>query len=204
MDINDVDPALRDATQKLPALDVSRAALRTLMRVATRVVRVPKIAGVAVRTVKADGIRLRIYLPETRRQEGALFWIHGGGLLFGGESAGGGLAAALVQRLHDGDGVKPIGQWLFAPMIDDRTAADASLDETDHWVWNNRSNRVGWSGYIPATFGTDDVPAYAAAARRSDLTGLPPAYLAVGDIELGRVLSRGSCETPRQEADDRA
>ncbi|MGM1016933.1 MAG: alpha/beta hydrolase [Actinomycetota bacterium] len=218
------------------------------MRVATRVMRVPKIAGVAVRTVKADGIRLRIYLPETRRQEGALFWIHGGGLLFGdarqdealcagtarelgiavvsanyrfapghpfpaahddvrhawhwlqeharelgvdrgrivigGESAGGGLAAALVQRLHDGDGVQPIGQWLFAPMIDDRTAADASLDEIDHWVWNNRANRVGWSGYLPATFGTDDVPAYAAAARRGDLTGLPPAYLAVGDIEL--------------------
>jgi acetyl esterase/lipase len=102
-----------------------------------------------------------------------------GRLVIGGESAGAGLAASLVQRIHDDRGVPPIAQWLFAPMIDDRTAADESLDIVDHWVWNNRANRVGWSGY-----GTDTVPAYAAAARRTGLAGLPPAYIAVGDIEL--------------------
>ena len=44
-------------------------------------------------------------------------------LAIGGQSAGGGLAASLVQRVHDeGDAIA--AQWLFCPMIDDRTAAD--------------------------------------------------------------------------------
>ena len=105
-------------------------------------------------------------------------------LVVGGESAGGGLAAALVQRLHDDGQVQPIAQWLFAPMLDDRTAADSTLDSADHWVWNNRANRVGWSGYLGDTFAGDDLAPYAAAARRTDLSGLPPAFIAVGDIEL--------------------
>ncbi|WP_429459555.1 alpha/beta hydrolase [Microbacterium sp. ZKA21] len=105
-------------------------------------------------------------------------------IAIGGESAGGGLAAALVQRLHDEGAVPPVAQWLFAPMIDDRTASDQSLDAIDHWVWNNRANRVGWAGYLGEALGSAEPPPYAAAARRTDLTGLPPAYIAVGDIEL--------------------
>jgi len=105
-------------------------------------------------------------------------------VVIGGESAGGGLAAGLVQRIHDEGGTQPIGQWLFAPMIDDRTAANASLDILDHWIWNNRANRIGWSSYLGEAPGASDLPAYAAAARRTDLSGLPPAFIAVGDIEL--------------------
>ncbi|WP_248239755.1 alpha/beta hydrolase [Microbacterium kunmingense] len=105
-------------------------------------------------------------------------------VVLGGESAGGGLAAGVAQRLRDEGGVQPIGQWLFAPMIDDRTAADRSLDALDHAVWNNRHNRVGWTAYLGGPAGGGSVPPYAAPARREDLTGLPPTYLAVGDIEL--------------------
>ena len=39
-------------------------------------------------------------------------------LAIGGESAGGGIAACLVQRVHDSDGPQPRAQWLFAPMLD--------------------------------------------------------------------------------------
>lgn len=104
-------------------------------------------------------------------------------IVIGGESAGGGLAVSLVQFLHDESEVQAIGQWLFAPMIDDRTAADTSLDAVEHWIWHNRANRVGWSAYL-GEVGRPDVPPYAAAARRTDLSGLPPAFIAVGDIEL--------------------
>lgn len=105
-------------------------------------------------------------------------------IAIGGESAGGGLAASLVHRLYDENGPQPVAQWLFAPMIDDRTAADESLDEIEHWVWDNRANRVGWTGYLGTNRKDNTVPPYAAAARRMDLSGLPPAYIAVGDIEL--------------------
>lgn len=104
-------------------------------------------------------------------------------LVVGGESAGGGLAATLVQRLHDSSAVKPVGQWLFCPMLDDRTAADRSLDSIDHFVWNNRANHFGWRSYLGLEPGSA-APPYAVAARRADLSGLPPAWVGVGDIEL--------------------
>lgn len=248
MDIEKVDPELREATQKLPVLDVSKPFLRAAIRLAIRFMPVARTEGVTVTSARAGRVRLRIYQPDTRVGDGALLWVHGGGLLFGdarqdealcsqvalqigipvisvnyrfapehpfpaahddvhagwqwvqdhagdlglnpsrvvigGESAGGGLAASLAQRLYDDGGPQPIGQWLFAPMIDDRTAADESLDVLDHWAWNNRANRVGWTGYLGVTPGAADLPAYAAAVRRVNLGGLPSAYMAFGDIEL--------------------
>jgi acetyl esterase/lipase len=101
----------------------------------------------------------------------------------GGQSAGGGLAASLVQRVHD-EGGSIAAQWLFCPMLDDRVAADRSHDAVDHFIWNNRSNRVGWSSYLGESLGADDLPPYAAAARREDLSGLPQTWMYTSDIEL--------------------
>jgi acetyl esterase/lipase len=110
--------------------------------------------------------------------------IDGDRIAIGGESAGGGLAAGLVLRLHDEGGPQPVAQWLFCPMLDDRTALNRSLDDVDHFVWNNKMNLVGWSSYLGKALGTDQVPAYAAPARRTDLSGLPKTWIGVGDVEL--------------------
>lgn len=107
-------------------------------------------------------------------------------LAIGGQSAGGGLSAALVQRLHDEGGPQPVAQWLFCPMLDDRTAADRSLDAVDHFVWSNASNRVGWTSYLGQEPGADTTAPYAVPARRRDLSGLPAAWIGTGDIELFR------------------
>lgn len=111
-------------------------------------------------------------------------------LAVGGQSAGGGLAASLVQRLHD-EGAGVAAQWLFCPMLDDRTALNRALDAADHLVWTNRSNLVGWRSYLGASFGTGEPPRYSVAARREDLSGLPPTWLYTSDIELfhGEVLA---------------
>lgn len=101
----------------------------------------------------------------------------------GGQSAGGGLAAALVQRLID-SGTPVRAQWLFCPMLDDRTAANRALDEIDHFVWNNRANLVGWRSYLGAGVGAPDLPAYAAPARREDLAGMPPTWIYTSSVEL--------------------
>jgi acetyl esterase/lipase len=113
----------------------------------------------------------------------------------GGESAGGGLAASLAQWLHDaatrvasiavdtGTSV-PVAQWLFCPMLDDRTATRHELDSMNHFVWNNRMNRFGWRSYLGVEPGAASIPPYAVPARREDLRGLPPAWIGVGDIEL--------------------
>lgn len=105
-------------------------------------------------------------------------------IAIGGESAGGGLAAGLILRLNDEGGRKPLAQWLFCPMLDDRTALNRSLDDLDHFVWNNKMNLVGWSSYLGQAIGTEKVSAYAAPARRTDFVGLPKAWIGVGDLDL--------------------
>ncbi|WP_285765026.1 alpha/beta hydrolase [Biformimicrobium ophioploci] len=101
-----------------------------------------------------------------------------------GQSAGAGLAASLSQKLSDESGQQPAAQVLFCPMLDDRTADRAELDAVKHRIWNNRSNRAGWSAYLGQPPGAQQTPAYAVPARRSSLANLPPAWIGIGDIDL--------------------
>jgi acetyl esterase/lipase len=107
-----------------------------------------------------------------------------GRVVIGGASAGGGLAAGIVQRIRDAGGVQPIAQWLLAPMLDDRTSARRELDAIQHPVWSNRMNRAAWRSYLATEPGTDRIPAYAAPARSNSVAGLPPTFIGVGDIDL--------------------
>ena len=120
----------------------------------------------------------------------------------GGESAGGGLAAALVQRIHDRKGPHAAAQWLFCPMLDDRTAADRSLDAEDHLVWNNQQNAIGWRSYLAQEPGLAQAPPYAVPSRRADLTGLPPTWIGAGDIELFFAEDRDYADRLRQAGVD--
>lgn len=105
-------------------------------------------------------------------------------LIIGGESAGGGIAATLVHRLHDEGGQQPAAQVLVYPMLDDRTAARPDVDPKGHRIWCNKSNQYGWASYLQRPPGADDLPAYAAGARREDLSGLPPTWIGVGSADL--------------------
>jgi acetyl esterase/lipase len=106
-----------------------------------------------------------------------------GRVVVAGASAGGGLAAGLVQRLHDEGGRQPLAQILVYPMLDDRTAARRELDDRFP-VWTNRSNRVGWSSYLGREAGVAEPPPYAVPARRADLSGLPTAWIGVGTLDV--------------------
>lgn len=104
-------------------------------------------------------------------------------IVIGGHSAGGGLAAALVQRIHDQGGTQPAGQLLIYPMLDDTTANRSELDTPRHRVWSNANNRFGWTGYLGHAPG-EPAPPYAVPAAREDLAGLPPAWIGVGTADL--------------------
>jgi acetyl esterase/lipase len=101
-----------------------------------------------------------------------------------GQSAGGGLAAALALRILDAGGVQPAAQLLFCPMLDDRTATRRELDDIKYPLWTNRSNRQAWTWYLGQPAGSASVSPYAAPARRENLAGLPPTWISIGDIEL--------------------
>jgi acetyl esterase/lipase len=109
----------------------------------------------------------------------------------GGDSAGGGLAACLVQRDHDerrsaGDAAGPgiAFQLLVYPMLDDRTCLSDPPIGVGELGWTPASNRFGWASYLGAEPGAASAPPYAAAARRDSLAGLPPAWIGVGTTDL--------------------
>lgn len=122
-----------------------------------------------------------------------------GRIAIGGESAGGGLAAALGLLARDRREVPICFQRLIYPMLDDRTCVlDDPHPHTGHFVWNAGSNAFGWRSLLGCEPGAPAVSPYAAAARASDLSGLPPTYIDVGaldlfleeDLEYARRLSR--------------
>jgi len=100
-----------------------------------------------------------------------------------GESAGGGLAAALALMARD-RGVKLAHQHLIYPMLDDRTSFGDPHPYTGEFVWTAESNRFGWTCLLGEGAGGEGVDAYGAAARATDLTRLPPTYIAVGALDL--------------------
>lgn len=101
-----------------------------------------------------------------------------------GASAGGALAAGLAQRLHDGGGRQPLLQLLVYPLLDDRTVLRDDLDERSMRAWLPASNRFMWRSYLAREPGVGTMPEYIVPARRDDLTGLPPAWIGIGTLDL--------------------
>lgn len=99
-----------------------------------------------------------------------------------GLSAGGGLAAGLALLARDRGEVPLAFQLLDCPMLDDRTQTH-SISSTGLYVWTAESNEFGWRSYLGGRYGSSDVPAYAAAARETQLAGLPPSCVVVGAID---------------------
>jgi len=99
-----------------------------------------------------------------------------------GSSAGGGLSAAVAQRAHD-EGIVLRAQALVYPMIDDRTVL-RDADGRGAFLWTPGSNRFGWTAYLGRPPRMSDAPEYAAPARREDLSGLAPAWVGVGGLDL--------------------
>ena len=121
----------------------------------------------------------------------ALLWLKENGkdygmredqIFVGGNSAGGGLCAAVVLKARDTGDVSIAFQMPLYPMIDDRMITKSSQNN-DAPVWNSKSNEVGWKLYLGESFGTDNVSKYAAPARETNYTNLPPTLTYVGTIE---------------------
>ncbi|KAF5010952.1 hypothetical protein FDECE_2915 [Fusarium decemcellulare] len=99
-----------------------------------------------------------------------------------GESAGGGIAAGLAILARDRSLSPPLAkQILLYPMLDDRTVTDASGGLA---VFSVNDVITGWTAYVGDDRGTDKVSPAASPARVTDVTGLPPLYLDVGQLDL--------------------
>lgn len=123
-----------------------------------------------------------------------LKWLHGHAAELGvdtsriavsGESAGGGLAAATVLLARDRGEVAVSFQHLIFPMLDDRTASAVEPSKyAGQFIWTPSANVYGWTSLLGGPPGGPDVSPYAAPARATDLSGLPPTYISCGAIDL--------------------
>lgn len=102
-----------------------------------------------------------------------------------GDSAGGGLAAAVCLLARDRGGPGVAQQILIYPMLDDRAVTpDPGLLPFLTWTYDD--NTTGWRALLGADAGSPSVSPYAAPARATDLNGLPDTYLDVGDLDIFR------------------
>jgi acetyl esterase/lipase len=104
-------------------------------------------------------------------------------LIIAGASAGGGLAAGTALLARDRKGPALAAQLLICPMLDDRDASVSTSQIDGIGVWDRNSNLLGWTALLGDRRGTAAVSIYAAPARATDLSGLPPAYIDCGSAE---------------------
>lgn len=97
-----------------------------------------------------------------------------------GASAGGGLTLATALLARDRCGPELSFMMPIYPMIDDRNETPSSHEITDIGIWDRAGNIEAWAWYL----GGQEADQYAAPARAADLSGLPPAFIDVGTIDL--------------------
>jgi len=124
----------------------------------------------------------------------ALCWLHAQAEQLGvaverigvfGQSAGGGLSAALALLARDRGGPALCFQFLGIPELDDRLQTASMRAFTDTPLWNRPNAEVSWAAYLGENHrpGATDVPVYAAPARATDLRGLPAAYISAMEFD---------------------
>ena len=110
-----------------------------------------------------------LYIKEHAKELG----INPDQIMVGGESAGGGMTAAISMLARDKKEVNIAFQMPLYPMIDN---FDTESSKDNHAkVWNTRRNHQAWAVYLRKD-AKKNVSPYAAPARQTDYSNLPPAY----------------------------
>jgi len=127
-----------------------------------------------------DGVSALRWLSENASMLG----IDADKIAIGGASAGAGLAAGVALLRRDSKVPMPIFQLLMYPMLDNLHATTSGR-VPEYPVWNRATSLNAWKMYLGGDPAAAASP-YAAPSRASDLSGLPPTYLCVGDVDLFR------------------
>ncbi|AKK07537.1 esterase/lipase [Corynebacterium testudinoris] len=109
-------------------------------------------------------------------------------ILVGGVSGGGGLAAGTCLLARDRGEVTVDSQLLACPMLDDRhlTPSSQLFAGANARIWPREKSEFAWDAVLGHGHESRDVSPYLAPARATDLAGLPPTFIDVGDSEVYR------------------
>ncbi len=102
-------------------------------------------------------------------------------IFIGGESAGGGLTAAVSLYARDQGEVNIAFQMPLYPMLDARMNTDSERDN-DAPVWDYKANELAWNMYLK-NMDRNAVSVYASPALAENYENLPPTYTFIGTIE---------------------
>ncbi|MGW7551027.1 alpha/beta hydrolase [Streptomyces rimosus] len=102
-----------------------------------------------------------------------------GRIAVAGVSAGGNLAASTVLRARDLGGPKAALQLLMYPAVDGGTTSASAREFTDTPILDRDATRLAWRHYV----GDQDLETYASPAQAPDLSGLPPAFVVVAEVD---------------------
>jgi acetyl esterase/lipase len=83
MELERVDPELRELVAAMRGVDLRRPIGRWVGRVVPRLIRWPREPGVRIRNERLGGVRVRAYAPPSIRSDAVLLWVHGGGMIIG-------------------------------------------------------------------------------------------------------------------------
>ena len=99
----------------------------------------------------------------------------------GGQSAGGGLAAAVALLARDRGGPPLCFQLLGIPELDHRLETTSMRTFVDTPLWHRPNAVLSWRYYLGPEPG--EVSPYASPAIADDLAGLPPAYVTAMEFD---------------------
>lgn len=101
-----------------------------------------------------------------------------------GNSAGGGLAAAVTLKNRDEKDINIAFQMPLYPMLDHRVKSESALMCEDIPIWNTRSTKVCWEHYLKdLNEKNEKIPAYASPSLNLDYADFPPTISFVGELE---------------------
>jgi acetyl esterase/lipase len=101
-----------------------------------------------------------------------------------GDSGGGGPTAGAAILARDRN-VPLARQILVYPMLDDRNTTPGPIPAA-FLTWSYDNNYTGWHALLGDAIGGDTVSPVAAPGRLKDFSGLAPAYIEVGDLDIFR------------------
>jgi acetyl esterase/lipase len=99
----------------------------------------------------------------------------------GGQSAGGGLSAAVCLLARDRGGPPICFQFLGIPELDHRLETPSMDAFVDTPMWHRPNAEVSWRYYLGDNPG--EVSPYASPSIATDLSGLPPAYVTAMEFD---------------------
>lgn len=106
--------------------------------------------------------------------------VNAGGIVVGGASAGGNLAAAVALKARDERGPRIALQLLIYPVLD-VSMTTASMQEFDSTpIWDSHNNKSMWSFYLASGVRPTE---YASPSLAGSLEGLPPAAILAAELD---------------------